>query len=287
MVAAAAGCSSDPDQPRAAPTTTTAAPAPLPLPAGFEGEFVAMAGDEINNAGLSRLTFSPPELEPLTGVRRVSAVSACPTAVIVAAAQESVNFSDHIQVLAGDRLVPVPGLGAPFGFAPDLDGACRLVYFDSGGDKALEHRIWRFDPQSTAPAVLHTSHAIGGVVWGPGGQVAAVETTRSEPGSPARVTGIRLLQPDGSSRMVAPVTPDPGPFEWGASGWMAFGVDDGATVLLHADSRERRELAGWVPLAWSPEGQRLLVVGPRDWRDLGVVDLADITSVTPLGRAPE
>ncbi|MGH8998138.1 MAG: hypothetical protein ACRDY7_01960, partial [Acidimicrobiia bacterium] len=50
---------------------------------------------------------------------------------------------------------------------------------------------------------------------------------------------------------------------------------------------ERRELAGWVPLAWSPDGQRLLVVGPRDFRDLGVVDVADITSVIALGRSPE
>ncbi|MGH8999701.1 MAG: hypothetical protein ACRDY7_09960, partial [Acidimicrobiia bacterium] len=136
FVAAAAGCSSVAEQPRAAPTTTTTS-APLPLPPGFEGEFIAMTGPEVNNAGLSRLTFSPTELEPLTPVRRVSAISACPTAVIVAAAQESVNFSDHIQLLAGERLLPVPGLGTPFGFAPDLDGACRLLYSDAGGEKGL------------------------------------------------------------------------------------------------------------------------------------------------------
>ncbi|MGH9000895.1 MAG: hypothetical protein ACRDY7_16055, partial [Acidimicrobiia bacterium] len=194
--------------------------APLPLPPGFEGEFIAMTGPEINNAGLSRLTFSPPELQPLTPVRRVSAISACPTAVIVAAAQESVNFSDHIQLLAGDRLVPVPGLGKPFGFGPDLDGACRLLYSDAGGEKGLADRLWRFDPESTAPDLVHTSPGLAGVVWGPGGQVAAVEATRSEPGSPERVTGIRLLQPDGSSRVVPPVTREPGPFEWApAAGW--------------------------------------------------------------------
>lgn len=288
LVVLAAGCTSGPAQPEAAPTTTTTQVA-LPLPPGFNGEFITITGDDANNAGLSRLTFSPPRIEPLTPIRRVSALAACPTAIVVAAAQEAVDFSDHIQLLQDRELVPVPGLGAPFGFVPDLDPQCRLLYSDGGGDDQPEDRLWRFDTGSDTAQVIHTYPGISGMAWGPGGRIAVMESTRSAEGSPSRVTGIRILEPDGANdRVLPPVSSRPGLFEWGATGWMAFGVDRRATALLHPDTQERHDVPGWLPLAWSPDGTQLLLGGTEDRRRLGVlVDVADPTVVTPLGHAPE
>jgi hypothetical protein len=282
-----AACSSGDDEPEAAPTTTTTQVA-LPAPAGFAGEFFAMTGDEIYNAGLSRLTFSPPRLKPVTPVRRVSAISGCSESVVVAAAQESVDFSDHIQLLVSDDFGPVPGLGVPFGYAPELDEACRLLYSDAGGEAGTMDRMWRFEPGAASPTLVHEAPGMAGGAWGPGGQIAVVETTRSSAGSPTHVTGVRVLRPDGSSFVVPPVTPEPGPFEWGTGEWMAFGVSERATAFVRPDNGERRDLADWLPLAWSPDGTWLLVVEAAEARRaLGVVNVADLGTVVPLGTAPE
>jgi hypothetical protein len=282
-----AGCSSGSDEPEAAPTTTTTQVA-LPVPEGFTGEFFAMTGDDIYNAGLSRLTFSPPRLTSLSPVRRVSKISGCAESFIVAAAQESVDFSDHIQQFTNGKFGPVPGLGMPFGFSPELNAQCELVYTDAGDETEPLSRVWRFRSGASAPEVIHTSPGSTGAEWGPGGQIAVVETSRRSDEAPKQVTGVRVLRPDGSSFVVPPVTPEPGPFEWGAGEWIAFGIDERSTAIVRPDNGERRDLADWLPLAWSPDGTWLLVVEADEARRaLGVVNVADFGTVVPLGTAPE
>jgi hypothetical protein len=56
------------------------------------------------------------------------------------------------------------------------------------------------------------------------------------------------------------------------------------TVFLDPDSGQRQELAGWVPLAWSPDGQQLIVADAAERKALAVVDAATLGNVEPLGR---
>jgi hypothetical protein len=56
------------------------------------------------------------------------------------------------------------------------------------------------------------------------------------------------------------------------------------TVFLNPDSGARAELAGWLPLAWSPDGQHLMVTDPGTRRTLGVVDASTLNRARVVGR---
>lgn len=113
-----------PGQVSSGPATLTAEPGLKP-----EGRFYTVIGGETSNDNrLYELRFTPPSLSLLTETRRVSSVSACRDRVVVAAGQPEVGFTDHLQELGGDTLLPLEGIGAQPGFTPDLNDQCRLTY---------------------------------------------------------------------------------------------------------------------------------------------------------------
>ncbi|MCA1844225.1 MAG: hypothetical protein LC792_13775, partial [Actinobacteria bacterium] len=111
----------------AASTTTTAAAPVIPGP---PGRFLSLVGENYLNAGLYELTFGPPRLHELTPVRRVSSIGACPTAVVVAAAQPEVGYDDHLQTFRQGHFGPVDGLGTPHDLYPVLAPDCRFLYVE-------------------------------------------------------------------------------------------------------------------------------------------------------------
>ncbi|MDQ1518264.1 MAG: hypothetical protein QOE80_4094, partial [Actinomycetota bacterium] len=50
-------------------------------------------------------------------------------------------------------------------------------------------------------------------------------------------------------------------------------------------SGARTELPGWFPLAWSPDGQRLMVTDARERKTLGLVDVGNLTTASVVGHA--
>jgi hypothetical protein len=56
------------------------------------------------------------------------------------------------------------------------------------------------------------------------------------------------------------------------------------TVFLDPDSAARSELPGWFPLAWSPDGKRLVVTDATDRKTLGLVDAANLTKARAVGH---
>lgn len=275
------------------PPTVTLTVEPGPKP---EGRFYAIVGGETSNDNrLYELRFSPADLRLLTDATCVSSVGACDGGVVVAAGQPEVGFSDHIQLLRDSRLEPLESLGLVEGSGPAYSADCRIAYtwVDRSTEPLVEElRVW--DPGRKTGHTLYRSRPGDGPLvspdWGPNGEVAVVRLDPrhagqlppgTPPGSPAAVLVVR---PDGSTREI-PLDGDPGVLAWGKS-WMAVMEEETqATVFTDPTSGARSILAGWRPVAWSPDGERLIVKDAATRKTLGVVEASDLSSVKEVARA--
>lgn len=257
-----------------------------PFLPGLEGHFYAVAGEQDSAADLNLFQFSPIRLSPLSEDSRVTSIGACDTTIVAAAAQRSAGFADKLQRFQDREFRPIDGLGTPAGGLPTLAPDCRLAYLDV--DRATEpptDRLHVFNPADQTNKIVHSAPGLAVPDWGPGGRLAVPERTPSEPGKAPVTTGIVVIEPDGSKKTLEPPAADLGTLQWAASGWMAFSSGQRGTVFLNPDTGERSELAGWLPLVWSPDGQRLLVTAAPGRKDLGLVELPDLTAVRTIGTA--
>ena len=267
-----------------ASTTTTAAAPAIPGP---PGRFLSLVGENYLNAGLFELTFGPPRLEELTPVRRVTTIGACPTAVVVAAAQPEVGYDDHLQSFRQGRFGPVEGLGTPHDLYPVLAPDCRVLYVEPPAQDDAPERLHVWDPATKKDTVVATAPEFGGTSWGPGGAIAFVDRSPTRPGVESVDRAVVILTAKGHRRELRPPATDTRYLLWGATNWMAFSRHAAdVTILLQPDTGERHELSGWVPRAWSPDGKQLLVAEAGSHRKLGLVDVTDLGTVKPLGEAP-
>lgn len=279
------------DKVRLAPPTFKTGPGPKP-----EGRFYAVVGGETSNDNrLYELRFSPPSLRLLTEATRVSAVGACNDRVVVAAGQAAVGFSDHLQELRLEDLVPLEGLEPFAGQSPAVAPDCRVAYtwVDRSTEPPVEElRTW--DPARKSGTTLYRGEPGDGPLvspdWGPNGEVAVVRRDPEQAGqlpegtAPGRAPAIVVVRPDGSTSEIDAGS-DPSVFVWGRR-WMAV-MEEGqeATIFIDPATGERSVLQGWRPLAWSPEGDRLLVRDAATRTLLGLVDAVDPSSVRKLGEA--
>jgi hypothetical protein len=250
------------------------------------GRFLAVAGEQSLDAGLYEIRFAPLRLERLTETSRMGAVSACASAVVVAAAQQEVGFSDTLQMLRAGKLVPFEGLGDAKGSAPALTSDCRMAYKAvDRTDPALIDRLHIWDPDARTDTVVHSSGELLGLDRGPNGQVSVIEGVRGDPGQPVAATAIIIISADRTVRSIPAPAPDLGVLRWAASSRMAIGRNDAkSTLFLDPETGARSELPGWRPLAWSPDGTELLVADSAEYRTLGIVQSTDLSTVRALGR---
>jgi len=270
----------------ASATSVTGPPAPPP-----EGRFLALGGERIADNHLYELTFGPPRMRLLSPVGRVTTLGACPSTVVVAAAQAEVGYSDHLQTFRRGEFGPVDGLGRPRGGQPSLAPDCRVLYLEIVISEDID-RLHLFDPKTGADTVIATASEYGGTSWGPDGAIAFVEETLSRPGARPVAQALVTLSPKGVRRTLPPPVSDPAELLWAASGWMALGRRTGdTTIFFRPETGERHDLVGWAPRAWSPDGNRLLVAAGRfgenddfeGFRRLGIVELSDLATVKELG----
>lgn len=89
---------------------------------------------------------------------------------MVAAAQQSVGFTDHLQELQDRKLAPVAALGLEPGSDPHVSGDCRILStrLAPGGSGAKEVRLW--DPAKATSTTVAADPAIVSAAWGPDGQ---------------------------------------------------------------------------------------------------------------------
>lgn len=172
-----------------------------------QGRLYAVVGDEGGQDGqLYEMRFSPPGLELLAPTKRVSAVGACAGHVVVAAGQQEVGFTDHLQELRNGQFAPLDGLGPIQGFSPRLASDCRVAY--TVVDRTVsplvgELRLW--DLKSETGKTLYRGKAGDGPLattdWGPGDVVAAVRLPAEQAGTlpsgtPVRPPAVVVVRPD-------------------------------------------------------------------------------------------
>lgn len=282
------GCTSGSgDEGSASPSSTTSAEASDGVP--LTGRIFALAGDEPLASDIYELLSAPLRLNRLSEVGRVSALGGCSSMLAVAAAHAEVGLADTIQVFRDGRFGPVDGLGAPKGFAPVLSpDDCRIAYTDVDRSTPENlHRLHVWDPQSGADTVLERGNLFSGVQWGPDGRLALVLNEGGDPGQEIVSTSLIIHAGNGVRKVLPAPAPDLGALHWAPSASMAFvRVDAKATLFLNPDTGARTELAGWWPVAWSSDGQQLLVSDATSHREIGVVAASDLTSVRRVGTAP-
>jgi hypothetical protein len=258
-----------------------------PRPAG---RFFAAGGADLLNAGLYELSFAPPRMRALTDVTRISTLGACPTMLVVAAAQAEVGFADRIQRFRQGRFEPVPGLGSPKAHDPDLRPDCRMLFntVDRANPQRLAFRLHVWDPGTGTDEIVHTTAQEEEIDygWGPGGRIGIIVRSRVTPNAPVTTAyGIIIIEPDGSVKRLPVPDPEIRGLLWAEAGWMALGLGDRGNMFLQPDTGERHDLLGWEGLAWSPDGRQLLVLEDGSDTSLGVVDITDLAKVQRLGDA--
>jgi hypothetical protein len=249
-----------------------------PAPAG---RFYVKAGENELASDLYEVLFPSSRFDRLTTNARVSTLDGCRERIIVAAAQKEVGFTDHLQELRNNELMPVEGLGLEPGSDPHAAADCRILFtrLAPGGHGSKEVRLW--DPASGSSSTVTAGATIVGAAWGPGGRIVVLHR---EPDGPELV----VKQPDGNQTKITPGVADVGNVQWGQAGWMAMGVRQPeqpptATLFINPSSGERSTLDGWLPLAWSPDGQQLLVTDAPKGTTLALVELPNLAKTRNVG----
>jgi hypothetical protein len=255
--------------------------------------FAVLSAGAPDDEQLYELRFSPSNLRRLSPVKRVTAVGACATRIVVTLAQEETDFTDHLHQLEGQEFVPLEDLGPVAAVGPAVRADCRVAYtiVDRNGPvMASELRTW--DPVRKQGRTLYRTRPgdgpLAGASWGPNGEVAVLRLPPEAPDpadeDPAkgRSAAVIVVRPNGSSFEIEPGTLDPVGLAWGKS-MIAVGDGEARTILLRPSGGKRITIDAWRPLSWSPDGDTLLV---RDAATGGVIGLLDpiSRSVKEIGR---
>ena len=257
----------------------------------LSGRFFATAGPGESQGDLYEMDFPPEHLAlyQLTKTGRTFGVDGCQSSLTVDVAGQDVDFQDALRRFESGSVWVIdgaPNRGTLMSVAPD----CRVLYLrlDRGTNPPTGH-LMVFDPATKQPSELHAvanpQSVLGISDWGPGGRVAVFQGTAATAGHPSLATGIVLIAPDGSKRTISSPVAELGTLQWGASKWLAIGDTAGhRTVFLDPDSGSRTELPGWFPLAWSPDGQRLLVTDTVSRKTVALVDATALSTVQTVGH---
>lgn len=250
-----------------------------PAPAG---RFYVKAGENSLDADLYQFRFSPRVQDRITTKARVSTLDGCDDKIVLSAAQKEVGLTDHLQELQGNKLVPVDQLGLQPGSDPHVSADCRILYLRVvEADPELVNEIMLFNPATGSTTGVVKGSTVGSASWGPNGEIIILMREATGP-----VLVVR--QPDGSQTQINPEQPDVGNVQWGRGGWIAMGVAQPrqaptGTLFVNPSTGERSQLDGWLPLAWSPDGQQLLVTEATKGKTLAVVELPDLTKTRNVG----
>src|SRR5205085_1767445 len=194
----------------------------------------------------------------LTKTQRVGGIAGCASNLTVTNADQTVGLTDTVETFEANAFAPIAGLDDPKGSAVAVGPDCRLLFdrFDRSTEPPTDHLIL-FDPSEKTSREVYSpgkGKVLGAGDWGPGGRIAVFEGTAPAEGRPTTVTGIVIIGADGSSHTMSSPVSALGNLQWGPSKWMAVSDEAGGrTVFVDPDSAGRAELAGWLPLAWSPD----------------------------------
>lgn len=261
---------------------TAAAPARISLPSGT---LYLMAGQRAGAADLYRVRSGHAAVEQITRFAPgpgVSTLTAGSGQVIVAAAPQ---FTDKIYTVVGRRLdLLIDGSV----YTPALSHDGRLAYSnlrfaaprpDAETTDAIVVRDLTTGEERTVYESSLPTHVSSGGAWGPDGSILLTQKDADY-----QAGRILMIAPDGSWRELGTELPNPGLASWSRQGWVAAtDIKSGDAEVVEPASGERRQLPmGWSAQAWSPDGSSVLV---SRGRRVGLVALADVSRVRPIGQA--
>ncbi len=255
----------------------------------FDLYVAASADGDVLSADLYGITFDPLTVHRITTDKRISNLAADRSTVVVVAADEQLD--KLALVTEGGELVPLPGVGRPHGFSPEVRPNGRIRFEDDGpdDDRRVLGRLLEYDPQTERTRVLFSSRReinLAGTLSG--GFLELVHRDNAD--DQVAIVG------DGARRVFR-IAPRIGDALVG-TGYVAarvYPVDDPTaeptdTSLLDTMTGKAVVLRGWSPLAWSPDGTRLLVkrrpaAGEME-TELGLLDVRRPKDVTQVGVVP-
>ena len=246
------------------------------------GRFYAAAGANDLDADLYEFRFSPPGQDRLTTKARVTTLAGCKDKVVISAAQKEVGLIDHIQELQGRNLAPIEKLGLQRGSDPHVSADCRILYLRlAESNPELINEIVLFDPSSGTSKSIIKGATVASASWGPNGEILLLQREATGP-------ILVIMKPDGTRATIDPEQPDVGNLQWGKGGWIATDIAQPqrpptGTLFVNPTTGARSVLDGWLPLAWSPDGQQLLVSEAKNGTALAVVELPDLTKTRNVG----
>jgi len=262
-----------------------------PTDPALSGRFFSTAGESSATADLYEGRFASGHLllYRLTSTQRVGGIGGCQSKLTVTNADQTVGLTDTVQNFDAGTFSPVAGLTDPKGSVLAVGPDCRIIFarLDRSTDPPTDHLIL-FDPARGTSQELYTpgpGKVLGAADFGPGGKIAVIEGTIPTEGHPTVVDGIVIVGSEGPKRTIASPISGLGSLQWGLSKWIALSDEaNHRTVFLDAETGNHSELAGWFPLAWSPDGQRLMLTDPATRRTLGLVDATNLASARVVGH---
>ncbi|HVE23752.1 MAG TPA: hypothetical protein VNC22_00040 [Sporichthya sp.] len=250
LLAGLTGCGND---------DASAAEAPL---SSFDVVVVASATNDPLHADLYGIRFDPLSAVQITHGKNVSTVDATASRVVVAAADGDV---DQLAFVGADGgLSEIPGMGRPFAYNPTFVDSHTLMFDDVlvPKENVQVNRTVQWDETAQAKKVLfETADDLIGSTPGPAGQVAAIRTGKNGRKS------VVVRAASGETREV-PIDGDIGRLDWGphyiAVALNRAQVESGgdpsiATILVDPVAGKQLQLGASQPIAWTPDGTKLLV----------------------------
>jgi hypothetical protein len=209
----------------------------------------------IDTYDLYKLDFGDGSLVRLTKDQRIVMVAASQTAVVVSGSPGGLT---RLYLLDDDgQLAEIPGLGNPRGSSPGLWGE-NLSYiepFPDGREGVRAVRVYdlgRLDPPTSR---YETGRQLRWAKPGPGNAMVVAEQVSDAP----LASRFLLIDPDGSHTELGIDVQDD-QVVWGANECVAMSDRIALSTLRDARSWARKPLpVAWVPLAWSPAGDQLLL----------------------------
>lgn len=259
-------------------------------PAQFDVYAIGSTLDDPRNADVYGITLNPLRAYRVTTQKRISYVSANADMVVVAAADQGVDMLGRLD--PDGQILDIPGLGRPHAFSPAIQPDGTIRYDDAEGEGAKNARYLSWNPGTKKSRVLfrEASSVLSSVVAGPGGAFAYTESIRDA------INKLVVVRESGKARSFA--TADTTGFNyWGKTliAVMVLPPNDGfapaiATILIDPASDRTTEVPGWSPIAWSPDGTRLLVQrtggGAGAPSELALLDPDNPTAPRSLGTIP-
>lgn len=248
------------------------------------GQIFLVAGKTPIAADLYLMCLSPIHFSRLTVDSRISSVGAGGGLVVVADGRGARTYDHLEEMVAPNRLRPLPGLGSPHAFTPAVSSSGMVAFVKPGGrdpktglPMGFSLRVWNAR-EMTQRVILSTKDDIFSPEWGPRSQLALVSS------SSPRATKVLLVDAKHHTRVIRKVQATDGVrLAWGErSRWLAIGVRNSTILVRPKPQAEEKIVKGWFPLAWSPSGKELLL---SNGEVIGLMHVSEFGYVQRLGRS--